>query len=188
MQLRNYAKKYQVELTEVTEALQSSFPNTQWLKTSNLNDSHIQYLNSVFGSPQLPASQERLQLPEGKNELAQRNSNELSQQDSNELAEQTEQPEINLDTNRVEQLLSAGLSVEKVRVSQLLDDHYTDLSNTVDSHYNRVEQKLLTHLKTNYEVVKSHKPKERVTHDSSEFDAMLQDLEKIGVTLDSKSK
>jgi hypothetical protein len=188
MQLRNYAKKYQVELTEVTEALQANFSNTQWLKTSNLNDSHIQYRNSVFGSLQLPANQERLQLPEAKNELAQRDSKELAQQDYNDLAEQTEQPEINLDTNRVEQLLSAGLSVEKVRVNQLLNDHYTDLSNTVDSHYNRVEQKLLTHLKTNYEVVKNHQPKERATHDSSEFDSMLKELESVGVTLDSKSK
>jgi len=65
MQLRTYAKKNSLTAVDVIDALKAHNSNVDWVLTSVIEQTEIDYLNLTFGSsqPQLPESKELLQLP-----------------------------------------------------------------------------------------------------------------------------
>lgn len=73
MQLRTYAKKNSLVATEVIAALKLDNPKVDWVITSALELSELVFLDAHFGlnQPQLPQSQEQLQLPASESESAQ---------------------------------------------------------------------------------------------------------------------
>lgn len=73
MQLRTYAKKNSLTAVDVIDALKSHNPNVDWVLTSVIEQSEVDYLNLTFGlsQPQLPQSKEQLQLPASESESSQ---------------------------------------------------------------------------------------------------------------------
>ena len=78
MQLRTYAKKNSLTAVDVIDALKAHNSNIDWVLTSVIEQSEVDYLNLTFGlsqpqlpAPQLPASQEQLQLPASESESSQ---------------------------------------------------------------------------------------------------------------------
>lgn len=73
MQLRTYAKKNSLTAVDVIDALKTHNPNVDWVLTSVIEQSEVDYLNLTFGlsQPQLPPPQEQLQLPASESESSQ---------------------------------------------------------------------------------------------------------------------
>ncbi|MBC1238503.1 hypothetical protein [Nostoc sp. 2RC] len=81
MQVKNYANKYQIPVSDVIETLSVKFNKTVWQPSSDLKTSHTALLDSVFGNHQLQlppnelnfpgTGKEQLQLPPSESESSQ---------------------------------------------------------------------------------------------------------------------
>jgi len=71
MQLRTFSKKNNLTAVDVIDALKAHNSNVDWVLTSVIEQTEIDYLNLTFGlsQPQLPESKEQPQLPESKEQL-----------------------------------------------------------------------------------------------------------------------
>ena len=73
MQLRTFSKKNNLTAVDVIDALKAHNSNVDWVLTSVIEQTEIDYLNLTFGlsQPQLAKSKEQLQLPASESESSQ---------------------------------------------------------------------------------------------------------------------
>lgn len=94
MQVKNYASKHSLELTDVLETLKAKFSRSVWSGSSQLKDSHISLLNQTFqvDNLKLPSQSEIKALPQQKlhtnqiNEMI-ANDSALTHKETSELGE-----------------------------------------------------------------------------------------------------
>ncbi|MBG1262878.1 hypothetical protein [Nostoc commune] len=118
MQVKNYANKYQIPVSDVIETLSGKFNKTVWQPSSDLKVSHITLLNSVFGNVQLqlPAPKEALQLSESKENPETSNSTELATTEKTELAQKIREQKELLATEEI-QTLRTGVKTTVIKES-----------------------------------------------------------------------
>lgn len=177
MQVRRYAKNNDLDLDAVLEALKVNFQGA-WLKTSNITDQHIDYLNQFFDKASLPPSEELKQLPPAKESTA------ITETQADNIEGQSNNDSLKI--LNVEGLLDIDLVLQENEVQQRLDDHYTNLVNRISDHNQRIENTLLTSISARYEKVKNHKPvKVNQPKNRAAIDEMMQKIEALGIDIKS---
>jgi hypothetical protein len=131
MQLRTYAKKNSLTAVDVIDALKAHNSNVDWVLTSLIEQSEIDYLNLTFGlsQPQLPQSKERLQLPASESD-----SQLQTTLPTGELVEQLKQNAANLTADDVETLrvnVQRQIIEENAELAAFRDfQHYQNIYDT----------------------------------------------------------
>lgn len=138
MQVKNYVVKNSLELTDVLDALKTSFNRSVWSASSQLKDSHIELLNQTFGvsSKLLPPAKEVQQLPQAS-DLS--NKSQISNLPSSDLAriliEQNAElalPEVmQLKTSMKTKLIVENAQLAAISDHQTYQDIYEDTAKTL---------------------------------------------------------
>ncbi|BAY73576.1 hypothetical protein NIES23_64280 (plasmid) [Trichormus variabilis NIES-23] len=158
MQLRTYAKKNSISLSDAIEALKNNYPNDTFLLTTELTPKTTRFLEQTFGigeTPSLPPITERLQLPASNSQPVTPETNQLATTQPQALTT-TEQPQqLNLDSSLTTTLINANLTADEMQIEQLLAAHNARVVSMVNGHNTQLQNSLLTSLQAKYAAIQA---------------------------------